>query len=180
MLLIVNDSNELNGQSTVLDNQLIECLKVEIEKLKSDLKEKNDLYLYTRAEVENLGKKHVSENERCKKTVLEKFTNELFLLADTIEYGLCFEKLQNQQDTRNFDFFVGFRLIYEMLLTIFEKNEISQMNPINSEFDPKKHEVVMLKNLSNLTEKNVILEVIQRGYVFKNFVLRHAKVVISS
>ena len=174
--LIIN-SEKVNEEQ---NRKFLEDLKIELEELKNNLKEKNELYMYAKAENENIKKRCLLENERFKKLAIEKLVNDLFLLTDTIEYGLCFEKICNNNVLiKKFDFFVGLRLIYGMVVSLFEKNDIKQLNPMGDNFNPQKHEAVLIKIVPDLCEKNIVVEVIQKGYVSGDFVFRHAKVIIS-
>ena len=180
---IINSTDQIGKNSNIQDDENLSFvfLKNEIEKLKKDLKESNELHMYARAEIENLRKKNSLEIERSKKLVFEKLLGELFLFTDSLEYGLCFEKMCVIDSVeKKFDFFVGLRLVYSMVLVLFERNGISQLNHMFDEFDPKKHEAIMLKKSSDFQKKSIILDVIQKGYVSGDFVFRHAKVVVSS
>ena len=73
----------------------------------------------------------------------------------------------------------GVELIYAQLLDLLETNEITTIQPAEGErFDPYKHEAMLTEHRDG-TEKNTILEVLQRGYMLKERILRTAKVKVA-
>lgn len=183
-MVLNNISSEKEGLISLIEQLKNDNKEKEerIKRLLEELTEKNELYLYAKAEVENIEKKCFLENERLQKITFGRLMSDIFLLSDSIEYGLCFEKIYyiNKDDTfKEFDLFVGLRFVYEMLLVFFEKNAIIQINPIGKIFNPKEHEAIMSRKVFNV-DQNIILEVIKKGYCIKDFICRHTQVVVSS
>ena len=88
---------------------------------------------------------------------------------DDIENAI--EKTEDEEPKR------GFEIIHNKLLKILLSNGVKPIKTNGKKFDPYYHEVV-IKEKSN-KEDGIILEEIQKGYMFNNKVIRHSKVKIS-
>ncbi|PIN77127.1 nucleotide exchange factor GrpE, partial [Candidatus Woesearchaeota archaeon CG10_big_fil_rev_8_21_14_0_10_34_8] len=71
----------------------------------------------------------------------------------------------------------GIKLIYNQLLEILKKHNVNEIDAIGKQFDPKLHEA-LLQEASD-KEPNTVLEVLQKGYIVGDAVLRSAKVKVS-
>ncbi|HDM22302.1 MAG: nucleotide exchange factor GrpE [Methanomicrobia archaeon] len=69
----------------------------------------------------------------------------------------------------------GIKLIYKQFRSILEKEGLEEIDA-TGKFDPYYHEVIAVENSE--CEDGTILEVLQKGYMFNNKVLRHAKVKV--
>jgi len=68
-------------------------------------------------------------------------------------------------------------MIYDQLIKILAEEGIKPMKVIGEKADPYKHEVI--KQVENKEERGKIIEEVQRGYMFKDKVIRPSKVIIS-
>ena len=75
-------------------------------------------------------------------------------------------------------FLSGFKMIYTSLISILEKNEVKAINPIGEEFDPVYHQGVLTETNED-KEDNIVLEVLQKGYIYKDKVIRPAMVKVN-
>ncbi len=69
----------------------------------------------------------------------------------------------------------GIKLIYKQFGDILEKEGLEEIDT-TGKFDPYYHEVIMVENSD--CEEGKIIEVLQKGYILKNKILRHSKVKI--
>jgi len=72
----------------------------------------------------------------------------------------------------------GVEQIYSMLLKALKQNGLEELNPMGEIFDPNFHEAVDMIKTKKLDEDHKILEVLQKGYMLNNRILRPAKVKI--
>lgn len=72
----------------------------------------------------------------------------------------------------------GIKLIYQQLMDVLAKEGLNTLNPLGETFDPMRHEAVMQEE-SEAHEEHTVLEVLQKGYQFKERVLRPAAVKVS-
>ena len=132
-------------------------------------------------ELTNLLKKIQADFENYKKrTEKEKQDFASYGSAALIEKILpildAFE-LALKNTSKSQEFVKGVELIYSQLWETLEKEGLTKINALNQKFDPYLHEALMQE--SSDKEDGTILEELQKGYKFKDAVLRHTKVKIS-
>ena len=72
----------------------------------------------------------------------------------------------------------GIRIIYDQMLDVLKAQEVEPIKAENEEFDPTRHEALMLRCDPD-KEDSIILEECQRGYTLSGRVLRPSKVVVN-
>ena len=75
-------------------------------------------------------------------------------------------------------FLEGFKMIYTHLLNILEAYEVKEVDVIGKEFDATTSEAVIVEHDENKPSK-VVLEVLRKGYIYKDKLLRPAMVKIN-
>ncbi|MBU4284324.1 MAG: nucleotide exchange factor GrpE [Nanoarchaeota archaeon] len=83
--------------------------------------------------------------------------------------------LKNHKDKNKF--LEGMKLVFSQFYSTLEKEGLKQIDPLNEKFDPYKHEVIMHEKTDK--KENTITEVLQKGYILNDKVIRHAKVKIA-
>ena len=73
---------------------------------------------------------------------------------------------------------VGARHIYNQLLSVLKENGLKQIEPVNEKFNPKFHHSVETVQVENKKDENIIMEVLQKGYMLNDKVIREAKVKV--
>lgn len=149
------------NQNTNLEVQLNECL------LQKD--EWKDRCLRTAADYENF--KRRSEKER-----VQWITNtQAAILNDVIDLVDDFDRAYDQKDQATTA--EGFTMIYKSLQKILHKYGVQEIKEI-TEFDPNLHEAIM--HVESPDHKpGQIVQVLQKGYRFKDQILRPAKVSVA-
>lgn len=142
----------------------------EIVKLISSQQEIISLLKRVQADFENY-KKRV-ENEQAARTAYanSELVRKLLPLLDS------FEGQQGAGDTTGLQ--EGFRLVHAQLQDILRQEGLEPIKAVGERFNPLLHEV-LLKESSD-QPRNTVIEEIQKGYLFKERVLRPSKVKISS
>ena len=72
----------------------------------------------------------------------------------------------------------GFELIYNQIKDILLSNDVKEIEAIGKEFDPVYHQSISVRK-DETKESNIVLEVYQKGYTYKDKVLRPAMVIIN-
>lgn len=102
------------------------------------------------------------------KDVLEK----ILPVVDNFERGLA--------DADPSDPFTeGMNMIYKQLMTVLSDLGVSTMDAVGKPFDPELHNAVMHVEDENEAE-NVVVEEFQKGYLYKDQVLRHSMVKVAN
>ena len=138
------------------------------QKKEDKIKELTELLKRTQADFINYKNRVEKETKQLMEYGDASVISDLLPVLDSFEHALK----SNQSE----EFKKGTELVYAQFLDILKQKGLSEIDA-GGIFDPYKHEV-LLKVKSNKQE-NTILEVLQKGYQFKDKVIRHAKVKVS-
>ena len=172
-------SDELNTQEENAEAQ-IEATETEeaeltpeaqIEALKVELEEAKAQVLYVKAEGENIRRRSFEDVDKARKFALEKFSGELLAVKDSLDAALTVDNATLESYKNGVD------LTAKQLLSVFEKFNIAEVNPIEEKFDPNKHQAI--STIESEGEPNTVLSVLQKGYTLNDRVLRPALVMVS-
>jgi len=152
----------------------VEKLQKQIEKSQAELDIANDKMLRAHAEAENMRRRSVVELENAHKYSNEKFAKELLDVVDSFERALEL----SEQDTAESKMLEGINMTYKIMLDILAKYGMVRLNPINQKFDPKQHEALTAQETDEF-EANIVIEVVQSGFLIHDRVLRPARVIVS-
>lgn len=87
--------------------------------------------------------------------------------------------INNKVDSEELNSYLeGFRLIYNQVKDILIANDVKEIDAIGKEFDPVFHQSISVRK-DERKESGVVLEVYQKGYTYKDKVLRPAMVIIN-
>jgi len=75
-------------------------------------------------------------------------------------------------------FLEGFKLMYKQIKELLEKFEVKEIESLDKEFDPAYQQAV-ITDKDETKESGVVLEVLQKGYMYKDRVLRTAMVKVN-
>ena len=122
------------------------------------------------AEFENYKKRTDKEKQEFSNYAKAELIAKLLPLLDTFEIAL-----KNTKDHEKFA--KGMEMVFAQLFSALEAEGLRPIQAHGKKFDPYYHEV-MLKQESD-REEGVVLEELQRGYMFKDKVLRYSKVKVT-
>ena len=146
--------------------------KQNISDLKKQIKAAEDKHMRLLAEFDNYKKRKINEIEKLIKYEGFDFFKSVLPILDDIDRTL------NLKDViKNKSIFDGFSMIKSKILNLLESKEISTYNSLNESFNPDFHEAIMMKKTKK--DSNIVIEEYEKGYMYKDKVLRHAKVIVS-
>jgi molecular chaperone GrpE len=163
-----------NGQQEQVDD--ITNLKKEIE----ELKEKN---LRTLADLDNQRKDYEKERELTLKEIRkygnQELLKQLLFFPDSYEMALKFG--QNESDPKIKNFLAGFQMVLSQFQNILHEHGIEEIKviPYQDIYNTKLHNAQVVEKNSEYPDKTV-LEILRKGYLIHQRVLRPAEVKISS
>lgn len=150
--------------------------KKRIEELEQQVKELEDKNLRDKAELINYRKRKDEEMSRILKYSNEGIVKQLLPVVDNFERAI---KMDDQNlDDQVSKFLEGFKMIYCNLTNILENAEVKAIDGANKPFDPAYHEAVLTEKVEGV-EPGQVLEVLQKGYLLKDRVIRPAMVKVS-
>lgn len=150
--------------------------KEEIGKLKEENKKLEQDVLLAKADLINYRKRKDEEVARMLKFSNEDLVKELLPTIDNFERAI---KMDDDDLTDEVSKFLeGFKMIYCSLINTMEKYEVKAIDGINKPFDPTYHQAVMTEKREGV-EPGIVIEVLQKGYLLKDKVIRPAMVRVS-
>ena len=165
--------NQSDAQQTQADSAQAEVVTPEarLSEFEKALEEAKAQVLYVKAEGENIRRRATEDVDKARKFALEKFASELLSVKDSLDAALAVDTT-DVASYKN-----GIELTSKQLLSVFEKFNITEINPENEKFDPNKHQAISAVD-SDL-EPNTVLGVLQKGYTLNERVLRPALVMVA-
>ncbi|MDQ5908088.1 MAG: Protein GrpE [Pseudomonadota bacterium] len=132
------------------------------------------LYLGAHAEMENLRKRAERDVQNAHKFALERFFSELLPVRDSLELGLA--AANGAVDIAQLR--EGVDLTLKQLAAAMEKFGIREVNPQDAKFDPNLHEAMAMAP-TDQAEPNTVIQVMQKGYILNERLIRPAKVIVA-
>lgn len=145
----------------------------EVEKLKSELNEKDQKYLYLLAEFDNLKRRVAKERIEWNQTAGKEVIISLLEVLDDCDRA---EK-QIKQNEEAIKFSEGTLLVFNKLRTILQQKGLKAMESIGTDFDVEKHEAITEIPTAEDMQGKVIDEM-EKGYYLNDKLIRFAKVVV--
>jgi molecular chaperone GrpE len=131
-----------------------------------------DRMLRMQAETENMQRRMERDIANAHKYGLEKFVNELLPIIDNLERATS---LGAEESSGVIE---GIGLTLQMLYTMLKKFGIEQVDPISQPFNPELHQAVSTQ-VDTKVPSGTVLNVLQKGYLLNNRLIRPALVVVS-
>jgi molecular chaperone GrpE len=102
---------------------------------------------------------------------VENFTAELLAVKDSLEAALVAENA-TVDSMKN-----GVELTLRQLKSVFEKFNVTEINPQGQKFDPHRHQAI--GTIASDAEPNTVVQVLQKGYLLHDRVVRPALVMVA-
>lgn len=152
----------------------IEKLKAEIENLKNENLKMRDEYLRARADMENtkrrLNDEAITNRKYASMKLVESLVNPVDMLVK-----VCAVEQENQELN---NFLIGFKMISNQIVDVLQSDGLKEIEALNKEFDPNVHHAIAKEHVDGV-EPNMVIEVLQVGYKYKDRLLRPAMVKVS-
>ena len=162
--VIQEDSEELVEDINEVD---------EVEELKNEIAKLKDAYALAYADTENLKKRLNAEAEQTRKYRIQSFANEILPTIDNLERALNEEVPEDAKG-----FYDGVKMIYEQLINALKNEGVNEIDCLDKDFDPNFHQALMTESKESV-EAGKVIEVLQKGYMLKDRILRPAMVKVS-
>ena len=152
-------------------------LEQQLEAIRAEAEKNRESFLLASAEAENIRKRAQNEIAQARKFAIEKFATELLSVRDSLDLASTTE-INSEDADAVAKMREGLELTLKQLDTVFEKFEISAIDPKGEKFNPDHHQAMAMVETGDL-EPNHVVEVMQKGYLLKDRLLRPAMVVVS-
>ena len=148
----------------------------EIEELQQQVASFKEMLLRNQAELQNYKRRREEETAKMMKYKDEDLIKEFLVVLDNFERAI---KMDDDDLTDEVSRFLeGFKLIYSNTINILNKFEVKEIDAEGVEFDPDYHHAVLTERDEN-KPAGVVLEVLQKGYMYKDKVIRPAMVKVN-
>ena len=165
-----------NEEKEVKKEKVVDTTVSEIVTLNNKIKELEEKVLYKDAELLNYKKRKDLEVSIMLKYANSDIILEMLSIVDDLERAIKLD--DNILDDEVSKFLSGIKIIYSRLISILEKYEVKEIDALNKEFDPTYHQAVLTEKVEGV-KPNIVVEVLQKGYMYKDKVIRHTMVKVS-
>ena len=148
----------------------------EIELLGNRIKELEEKLVRNQAELINYKRRKDDEVSRMLKYSQEDIILEILPIIDNFERAIKLD--DNNLEDELSKFLNGFKMIYTNLIEVLNKYEVKEIEALGKEFDPTYHQAV-LTDKDESKASGTVLEVLQKGYMYKDKVIRVSMVKVN-
>lgn len=147
--------------------------KEKTNKLQEKVDELEDRVKRQMAEFENFRKRSEKEKSAMFETGAKSVVEKILPVVDNFERGLA----GLSEEERKQPFAEGMNMVYKQLITELEKLEVKPIEAVGCEFNPELHNAVMQVE-SEEYESGIIAQELQKGYTYRDSVVRHSMVAV--
>lgn len=145
-------------------------------KLEDKIKNLEEALLRSQAELINYKRRKDEETNRIIKYAEEDILKGFLPILDNFERAISMDD-DNLEDEVS-KFLEGFKLMYKQIKDLLEKFEVKEIDCLGKEFDPALEQAVVVDH-DETKESGVVTVVLQKGYMYKDRVLRTAMVKVN-
>ena len=143
------------------------------EAYKEQIAELQDKVMRQMAEFENFRKRTEKEKSAMFETGAKSVIEKILPVVDNFERGLAMVPEEKKDEP----FVEGMTKIYRQLLTELENLGVTPIEAVGQEFDPELHNAVMQVENEEL-ESGTVAQELQKGYKYRDSVVRHSMVAV--
>ena len=169
---MTNDEEQVQDMSQT-EEELMNKDK-RIEELENETAELKDKLLRRAAEFENYKRRTENDQLNLLKYAAESFIIKLLPIVDDFERSL--QHIDSSSDIESIK--KGLNLIYDKLMKTLDEQGVKKIESVGQPFDVDFHEALMQRKADNVAP-HTVLDEIEKGYMYKDRVIRHAKVIVS-
>lgn len=161
-----------------------ECQNV-IDEEKEHINKLNDAYnkiseledklIRQNADMVNYRKRKEEEVNKMLKFCHEDMIKDILPILDNFERAISMEAGLNEEEKKFLD---GFKMVYTHLQNVMEKYDVKMIDGNNQPFDPVYHNAILLEKREGVAP-GMVIEILQKGYLLKDKVIRTAMVKVS-
>ena len=145
------------------------------DKKDQQIEELTDRVQRQMAEFDNFRKRSEKEKSAMYEIGAKSVIEKIFPTIDNFERGFAGMTEEQKEDP----FVVGMEKVYRQMLTTLEGIGVTQIEAVGKEFDPNFHNAVMHVEDEEVGE-NIIVEEFQKGYLYRDSVVRHSMVKVAN
>ena len=145
------------------------------DKKDEQIEELTDRVKRQMAEFENFRKRTEKEKSQMYDMGAKSIVEKILPVIDNFERGLA----AVPEDAKDDPFVDGMNKIYKQMISVLEEAGVKAIEAEGKEFDPDFHNAVMHVEDESLGE-NIVAEELQKGYMYRDTVVRHSMVKVAN
>lgn len=142
--------------------------------LEEEIQELRDKYLRLFAEFDNFKKRSLKEKIEMSKMAGQEVIRSLLPILD--DFDRARKTALNPENKDSFS--EGVDLVYHKLYSTLQQQGLKEMEIVDGEFDPELHDAITDIEVQDPKLKGKIIDVIEKGYLLNDKIIRHAKVIV--
>lgn len=168
------DDDVIEAQPEQVVDDELQGMSKAVSKAEEELVLHRDAMLRMQAEMDNLRKRLIRDQEKSRKFALERVMKDLLQVRDSLERGLE----SGSEATTAEQFREGQTLTLKMLSKVMQDHDLELIDPAGEKFNPEFHQAMTVLPSAEL-EENTVMEVLQKGFKLHDRLIRPAMVVVS-
>ena len=175
---VETEMDETVSEESASENEdvSVESLQAKLEEVQAKADENWDQLVRTKAEMENIRRRSERDLSNAHKFALEKFAQELLPVIDSMEMGVAAAQDENTDVSKLRE---GTEMTLKMFETAIEKFGIKGVHPHGEAFNPDHHQAMTMIDSAEHAP-NTVIDVMQKGYLLNERLVRPAMVVVAS
>ncbi len=174
-----SESNQKTNGSDEQDKNLVTEEKLnqakdKVEQLEKEVLDYKDKLLRKAAEFENYKKRTENDQLNLIKYSAESFIVKLLPVVDDLERSL--QHIDNAKDIDSLK--QGIKLVYDKFVKVLNDQGVKPIDAVGKPFDVHYHDA-MLQQPAKDVEPHTVINELEKGYMYKDRVIRHSKVIVS-
>ena len=147
------------------------ALEERLRKAELTAAQHHDAWLRAKAEADNIRKRAQGEIASAHKFALEGFASDLLAVKDSLEAAIASGNASVESMKS------GVEITLKQLGGVFERYNLAEINPLGQKFDPHRHQAISTVDAD--AEPNTVVQVLQKGYLLHDRVIRPALVTVA-
>lgn len=164
---------ESNDEAVEKEKKKAPKKKAKKDKKDEKIEELSDRLMRNLAEFENFRNRSDKEKSMMFEVGAKSVIEKILPVVDNLERG--FDGLADE--AKEDPFVKGIEAVYKQLMTVFDEIGVKPIEALGQEFDPEFHNAVM-HDEDDSEETNKVIEEFQKGYMYKDSVVRHSMVKV--
>ena len=170
----VEDKEVVNQDETQSNDEMTNEAPSELELLQKQLDEETNRHLRLRADYENFKRRAQLDRESAEKYKSQGILSNLLPVLDNFERAMQVETVSEESQSLR----KGLEMVYKTLIEATEREGLQVIDAEGVSFDPNLHQAVMTE-ADDSKESGVVLQELQKGYKYKDRVLRPSMVKVN-
>jgi molecular chaperone GrpE len=168
----IEDENNLDEDDQTNEEET-EKEEISVEKLQETIQELKDTVLRKAAEFENYKRRTTSEQQDLWKYAAESFILKILPVYDDLQRSLEHLEESNLDSIKD-----GLKLVFDKFTKTLDEQGVKKIEAKGKTFDVEYHEALLQQPAPDV-EPNTVIQEVEPGYMYKDKVIKHAKVIVS-